>query len=46
MNNIYNEDCLITTKRFNNNYMDGIITSPPYNINTERSDCYYNNRIF
>ncbi len=23
--------------------IDGIITSPPYNVNTERSDCYYNN---
>lgn len=45
-NHLFNEDCLVTTKRFSNNYIDGIITSPPYNINTERSDCYYNNRIF
>lgn len=42
-NKIYNEDCLITLKRFNDKTIDGIITSPPYNINTERSDCYYNN---
>lgn len=42
-NTIYNEDCIITLKRLQKNYIDGIITSPPYNINTERSDCYYNN---
>lgn len=40
---IYNEDCRITMKRLHDNSIDGIITSPPYNINTERSDCYYNN---
>lgn len=43
LNIIYNEDCKITLKRFDDNSIDGIITSPPYNINTERSDCYYNN---
>jgi len=42
-NKIYNEDCRITLKRFPGSSVDGIITSPPYNINTERSDCYYNN---
>ena len=42
-NIIYNEDCKITLKRLQDKYIDGIITSPPYNINTERSDCYYNN---
>ena len=26
-----------------NHFLNGIITSPPYNINTERSDNYYNN---
>jgi DNA modification methylase len=40
---VYNEDCKITLKRLPDNIIDGIITSPPYNINTERSDCYYNN---
>lgn len=30
-------------KRFDDKSISGIITSPPYNINTERSDCYYNN---
>ena len=42
-NIIYNEDCKITLKRLQDKSIDGIITSPPYNINTERSDCYYNN---
>lgn len=42
-NIIYNEDCKITLKRLQDNSIDGIITSPPYNINTERSDSYYNN---
>lgn len=43
INKIYNEDCIITLKRIQDKSIDGIITSPPYNINTERSDCYYNN---
>lgn len=42
-NKIFNEDCLITLKRLLNESVNGIITSPPYNINTERNDCYYNN---
>jgi DNA modification methylase len=42
-NVIYNEDCKITLKRIKDKSIDGIITSPPYNIKTERSDCYYNN---
>lgn len=40
---IYNEDCIETLLKIPNKTLDGIITSPPYNINTERSDCYYNN---
>jgi len=43
INKIYNEDCLVTMANMSDNFIDGIITSPPYNINTERSDCYYNN---
>ena len=43
LNRIYNEDCKITLNRIPNKFLNGIITSPPYNINTERSDCYYNN---
>lgn len=42
-NIIYNENCLLTLKGLFDNTINGIITSPPYNINTERSDCYYNN---
>jgi len=42
-NIIYNENCITTLKRMDNNFIHGIITSPPYNINTERQDCYYNN---
>lgn len=42
-NTIYNENCKITLKRIQDKFIDGIITSPPYNINTERNDCYYNN---
>jgi site-specific DNA-methyltransferase (adenine-specific) len=42
-NKIYNEGCMITLNRLQAKSIDGIITSPPYNINTERSDCYYNN---
>ena len=43
INKIYNENCLETMARMNSNIIDVILTSPPYNINTERSDCYYNN---
>lgn len=43
MNIIYNENCIDTINRLKDKYIDGIITSPPYNINVERSDCYYNN---
>jgi DNA modification methylase len=42
-NIIYNEDNLTTMKMMSDKYIDGIITSPPYNISTKRSDCYYNN---
>ena len=43
MNIIYNENCKTTLMRLTDKSIDGIITSPPYNINTERNDCYYNN---
>ncbi|WP_179343416.1 DNA-methyltransferase [Winogradskyella ursingii] len=43
VNVIYNENCIVTLKKLPEKSIDGIITSPPYNINTERSDCYYNN---
>ena len=43
MNKIYNENNIETMKRFNDNSIDGIVTSPPYNITTKRKDNYYNN---
>jgi site-specific DNA-methyltransferase (adenine-specific)/modification methylase len=43
MNILYNENCIETLNRLEDKLIDGIITSPPYNINTERSDGYYNN---
>jgi len=43
INNIYNQTSLSLMKEIDDLSIDGIITSPPYNINTERSDCYYNN---
>jgi DNA modification methylase len=42
-NRLFNEDCILTMDRLPDSLLSGIITSPPYNINTERSDCYYNN---
>ena len=43
INNFYNEDCLETISKMGDVKVDCVITSPPYNINTSRSDCYYNN---
>lgn len=43
LNEIYNENCKTTMVRMIGGFVDGVITSPPYNINVERSDCYYNN---
>ena len=43
MNILYNENCIDTLNKLKDKFIDGIITSPPYNINTERSDGYYNN---
>jgi site-specific DNA-methyltransferase (adenine-specific)/modification methylase len=42
-NIIYNEDCKETLNRMKDKSIDGIITSPPYNICSKRKDCYYNN---
>lgn len=42
-NILYCEDCLDTMGKLQDGVVGGIITSPPYNINTERSDCYYDN---
>ena len=42
-NIIYNENCKETFTKIEDKYINGIITSPPYNINIKRSDCYYKN---
>jgi site-specific DNA-methyltransferase (adenine-specific) len=33
LNYLYNEDCLETLKKINDNFIDLVITSPPYNMN-------------
>ena len=33
LNEIYNESCLETLKRIPDNFVDVVITSPPYNMN-------------
>jgi len=43
INNIYNEINIVTMKSMLDNFVDGIITSPPYNTSTKRRDYYYNN---
>jgi len=43
INKLYNENNLDTMKRLDDNSIDGIITSPPYNVATKRKDYYYNN---
>lgn len=43
INKVYNEPNLDTMSKFPDNFIDGIITSPPYNICSKRKDCYYNN---
>ena len=43
INQIYNENCAETLKRVSAKSIDGIITSPPYNVCVKRQDCYYNN---
>jgi site-specific DNA-methyltransferase (adenine-specific)/modification methylase len=33
LDKIYNESCLETLRRIPNNFVDAVITSPPYNMN-------------
>jgi DNA modification methylase len=42
INQIFNEDNMETMKRMDSNSIDGVITSPPYNISSKRKDMYYN----
>lgn len=42
INKIFNEINIVTMKRMVDELIDGIITSPPYNISSKRRDNYYN----
>lgn len=37
LNKVYNESCLATMKRIPDNFVDIVITSPPYNLNKKAS---------
>lgn len=43
VNKIYNEPNMETMGKIPDSFINGIITSPPYNISTKRKDVYYNN---
>lgn len=43
LDTIYNEDNILTMSKISDKFVSGIITSPPYNIATKRTDVYYNN---
>lgn len=38
INKIYNEDCLITMSKMSDNFVDVVVTSPPYNIGDGRKN--------
>jgi site-specific DNA-methyltransferase (adenine-specific) len=42
INKIFNEVNIVTMKRMNNSFIDGVVCSPPYNIGGKRKDSYYN----
>ena len=44
-NKVYNEDCLLTMGRMPKDFVDIIITSPPYNVG-DRLSCGINNHIY
>jgi len=44
LNKIYNEDCLETMKRMENNSIDCVITSPPYNMRLRIRNGVYTER--
>ena len=44
LNKIYNEDCLETLSRIPNDYIDLVITSPPYNMNLRIRNGEYTSR--
>ena len=41
INKIYNEDCLTTMSKMNDDFVDMIVTSPPYNIIRSSSEISY-----
>lgn len=43
INQIYNQPNITTMLQMPDSFIDGIITSPPYNITSKRKDVYYNN---
>lgn len=43
INQLFNENNVETMAKMPSFFIDGIITSPPYNITTKRKDVYYNN---
>jgi len=43
INSIYNEPNMETMAKMPSIFLDGIVTSPPYNITGKRKDVYYNN---
>jgi site-specific DNA-methyltransferase (adenine-specific) len=45
INQVSNENNLVTMSKMSDKFLDGIITSPPYGLrmHTKRKDCYYNN---
>jgi site-specific DNA-methyltransferase (adenine-specific) len=42
INQIFNEINIVTMKKMSDEFVDGIICSPPYNISSKRKDVYYN----
>jgi DNA modification methylase len=43
INQIYNQSNMETMLQMPDSFVDGIITSPPYNFTSKRKDVYYNN---
>lgn len=41
INQVYNEDCKETIKRFPDDYIDLVVTSPPYNVNLGNNKCHH-----
>ena len=46
INQIFNENNIDTMSRMTDGSIDGVITSPPYNISSKRKDMYYNTGYF